>query len=156
MKKLSLLACALVLGVATSSAVLPGCVVRGRAAWVVDSQPPPPRETARPAPRLGHVWIEGHWENRGGWVWVNGYWEAQRQNYVWIDGRWEQRGGQWHWVPGRWEVVGSGTTTTVTPDGNTTTGPADPNQPGPRVRTVDTYQDQPGGGGGGTMPPPPR
>ena len=74
---------------------------------------------------------------------------------MWIDGRWEQRGGQWHWVPGRWEVVGSGTTTTVTPDGNTTTGPADPNQPGPRVRTVDTHQDQPGGGGGGSMPPPP-
>ena len=109
MKKLSLLACALVLGVATSSAVLPGCVVRGRASWVVDSQPPPPRETAGPAPRQGYGWIEGHWENRGGWVWVNGYWEAQRQNYVWIDGPGSSaavsgtgcRGGGRSWARGR-------------------------------------------------------
>ena len=97
------------LTIATTS--LSGCVVRGRAAWVVDTAPPQQEQEVQPAPREGYIWIKGRWENQGGrWVWARGYWEQQRQNYVWVDGRWEQRGGQWHWVPGRWEQGGGGVT----------------------------------------------
>lgn len=94
--------------------VAPGCVVRARArvrpaVVVVDEQPPEPRYEAEPAPRVGYVWVRGHWEWRSGrWHWKRGYWKASRQDYVWQPGHWERRGNRWHWIEGQWVAGGGG------------------------------------------------
>jgi len=76
-----------------------GCV------GVIRTGPPPARvEVVPAAPYPEAVWIEGHWDYRGGnWVWLPGYWE--RRPYggaVWVPGHWRETPAGWKWVPGHW------------------------------------------------------
>jgi hypothetical protein len=48
-----------------------GCYVAARPA-----EPAPVRE-ARPAPRAGWIWVDGHWRWNGRrYVWIRGHWRA--------------------------------------------------------------------------------
>lgn len=68
--------------------------------------PPAPRETQRPSPRAGYVWVEGRWEwSNGDWQWTSGHWERARTGFEWESGRWEQQGDRYVWVDGRWVEV---------------------------------------------------
>ncbi len=88
----------------------PACVFRVSAtpAYVVDTEPPPPRTTEVPAPRAGYVWVQGRWEWRGNqWTWMDGHWQRARGDaYAWRDGYWERRGNRYHWIEGHWEASG--------------------------------------------------
>jgi hypothetical protein len=65
--------------------------------------PPAPR-LEQVNPRVGFVWILGHWEWReSGWVWFGGRWEVERPNERWVPGRYEVRGNVSVWIEGRWE-----------------------------------------------------
>lgn len=94
----------LVLSIALGAALpLGGCVIHGRGAVVVDSEPPPPRYVEVDY-RPGYVWIDGYWAYRGAtWVWIDGYYERERPGHVHVAGRWVRRSGRWHWVEPRWE-----------------------------------------------------
>jgi hypothetical protein len=64
---------------------------------------PPATRVEQVNPRVGFVWIAGHWEWReSGWVWFGGRWEAERANMRWAPGRYEVRGNVSVWVEGRW------------------------------------------------------
>jgi hypothetical protein len=89
---------ALIVAVALTMSVM-GCVE------VVRTGPPPPRVEVRPAlPYAEAVWIDGHWDYRGGnWVWAQGYWERRPfPGAVWVPGHWRETPGGWKWVPGHW------------------------------------------------------
>jgi len=107
MKKLSSLLLVTLVASAAS-----GCVVRTRghvrvapvAVVEVEEAPPPPR-TVVVETRPGFVFVQGHWNYRGGrYVWLAGHWERERANHVWVQGRWERRGNRHVWVEGRWEA----------------------------------------------------
>lgn len=67
------------------------------------SPPPAPRETQRPAPRAGYVWVEGRWQwSNDNWDWVAGHWERARSGYVWQPGSWQLQGGVYVWIDGQW------------------------------------------------------
>lgn len=96
------LAAALVSGVA----ILPmtsGCAGE---AYVVSSDPPPPREevvTVRP----GYVYVHGHWAREGSsWRWHEGRYERERAHQRYVEGRWERRGDRRIWVQGGWRAEG--------------------------------------------------
>ncbi len=89
---------ALIVAVALTMSVM-GCVE------VVRTGPPPARVEVRPAlPYPEAVWIDGHWDYRGGnWVWAQGYWERRPfPGAVWIPGHWRETPGGWKWIPGHW------------------------------------------------------
>lgn len=70
---------------------------------VVRIPPPVVRVEARPAPRMGYLWVPGYW----GWrdthhVWVAGTWVRERPGYVYERPAWVERDGQWHLAGGRW------------------------------------------------------
>jgi len=69
----------------------------------VDTEPPPPQAEVRPAsPAPNAVWIDGHWNWRGGrYVWVPGHWDRNPKG-SWVAGHWDKRGRRWVWVPGHW------------------------------------------------------
>jgi len=90
----TLLAAGTMLGSATAFAV---------PAVVVDVAPPAPRAEVVPAPRAGRVWVEGHYQWRGGeYAWVPGHWMGARNGMHWEQARWEQRDGQWVFMEGHW------------------------------------------------------
>lgn len=96
MKKLLLLAAAVVLSIPSASF----------AQRVVVRVGPPPRVVEHPGPRphAGWVWIDGHhrWDGRQ-YVWVAGYWTAPpRPHAVWIRGHWQHRRDGWVWIEGHW------------------------------------------------------
>jgi hypothetical protein len=71
--------------------------------------PPAPRETTRPNPRDGYIWIEGSWQwANGDWQWEAGHWERARAGFEWEAGRWERQGDRYVWVGGRWVEVQTG------------------------------------------------
>jgi len=73
------------------------------AAVYVEVAPPAPRYEVVPAPRVGHVWVPGHWQWRGHHhVWVRGYWMRERPGYVYAPARWVDHGGRWAYEDGRW------------------------------------------------------
>ena len=83
------------------------CVVRGRATWVVESEPPPPQQEEIPQARMGYVWIHGHWQYQGNqWVWTEGYWEQPRVGYVYVQPRWTRQGRGWVYAGGGWRQGG--------------------------------------------------
>jgi len=109
MKKLMLFA--VLLGgcyVSGSGRVHTGVVVAEPVATVeVETAPPPPQEVVVVETRPGFVWIEPHWQWRGGrYVWARGYYERERVGHRWVQGRWENRGRRHVWVEGRWEAHG--------------------------------------------------
>ena len=96
-----LLATLMVAGSALMAAT--GCTA-SVSAYVLHSEPPPPREelvTYRP----GFFWVHGHWE-RGPdrWHWDTGHWERERAGYIWGEGRWERRGQRFEWINGGWRA----------------------------------------------------
>lgn len=98
----------------------------------VNVQPPQAYVEVRTAqPGYGYTWIDGYWHWSGSsWVWFRGRWEAPRTGYAWVGPTYQTTTtGGYNYVPGYWSN-------------------------GPRVRTVDSYPNQPGYGGGYTAPPP--
>ena len=97
------LAAALVSGVAIVP-VMTGCAGE---AYVVSSDPPPPREevvTARP----GYIYVHGNWRRESGnWRWHEGHYEAERPHQRYVEGRWKRNGDQRIWVEGGWHADGS-------------------------------------------------
>lgn len=86
-------------GIVLAVAIM-GCVAEVRT-----PAPPPPRVEVRPAvPYPDAVWVEGHWEFRGGsWVWLPGCWSARpHARAVWVQGHWRETPNGWRWVPGHW------------------------------------------------------
>ena len=86
----------------STAAAVSGCA--GEASYVIraESAPPPPRAEVV-VHRPGYVWIEGHWERRGGhWLWRDGYYARERPNHVYVRGRWERRGPSYVWIEGEW------------------------------------------------------
>jgi hypothetical protein len=65
-----------------------------------------------PAPRVGWVWVPGHWSWRGhGHVWVAGHWLRSRAGYVYAPAAWYVREGRWYYNGGGWrrhDVDGDG------------------------------------------------
>ncbi len=95
--------------------------------------PPAIRRERRP-PRVGYVFVAGHWEwKKKKWKWVPGHHEAVRTGYVWRDPKWELRDGVWIMMPGEWVAE---------------TEPAPPPPPPPPPGQPVTYPVAP--------PPPPR
>jgi hypothetical protein len=92
-------AVALIAAVALTMSVM-GCVE------VVRTGPPPPRVEVRTvAPYPEAVWIDGHWDYRGGnWVWLQGHWErGPFPGATWIPGHWRETPNGWKWIPGHWK-----------------------------------------------------
>jgi hypothetical protein len=75
-------------------------------AYLVDTAPPAPRAeviTYRP----GYVWVNGHWNRRGGhWHWRDGYYVRERPDMVYIQPRWERRTRGWVYIDGGWRARG--------------------------------------------------
>ena len=98
---------------ARNSLVLAMCLTAGAllaplsgfASGVLPTEPPPPnQEEPVPAPKLGVVWVAGHWEWDGkAYWWRRGAWRDARAGFHWVPDRWEQEGTQWNRVPGHWE-----------------------------------------------------
>ena len=66
--------------------------------------PPAPRVEYMPAPRPGHLWVEGNWHwNQGGYAWRPGYWQRARPDYAYAPGRWVRLDGGYRWVEGGWK-----------------------------------------------------
>jgi hypothetical protein len=103
-------------GLVASTALAPGCYVRGHplasilgtavitAAIVSSIRPPPPRVIYVPEPRPGYEWQPGYWtQENGDWVWVDGRWVQLPPHYRWTPTHWEEApDGTWHLIPGRW------------------------------------------------------
>lgn len=88
------------------AAVLAGCA--GSGAIVVREDSPPPHHYERVEYRPGYVFVQGHWERRGGrqWTWAPGRYERERPGYVYIEGRWRNHGRRHVWVDGQWRRNG--------------------------------------------------
>ncbi len=72
---------------------------------VIAVAPPAPRVEYIPAPRPGHVWVQGNWYwSQGDYAWRPGYWQPARPNYAWAPGRWVPVGGGYRWVEGGWKA----------------------------------------------------
>lgn len=70
---------------------------------VTEDQPPAPYVEVVPAPRPGWAWVPGAWVWRGHWVWVRGHWaHPPRAGAVWIEGHYEYRGGTRVYIGGYW------------------------------------------------------
>jgi hypothetical protein len=83
----------------------PARVEPARPARVVKKAPPRPRRVKQPRrPSHDAVWIEGHWQWKGGrYVWTNGRWDRARRDQIWTQPTWERVKGGWIFVEGRWE-----------------------------------------------------
>ena len=78
-------------------------------AYQVIPAPPPPRHEARPRPRNGKVWMQGHWEWRGQrHAWVPGQWVKARKGQHYRQPQWDQRDGRWMMQRGGWDRDGDG------------------------------------------------
>jgi WXXGXW repeat (2 copies) len=92
--------------VALSAPVFAGCSAeveaRGPEVEVAEA-PPAERVEVAPAPRVGYVWVRGHWQWAGRqYVWAPGHWEAVRAGHRWEEGHWARRPRGWVWVEGHW------------------------------------------------------
>ena len=96
-----LLAVALFSTAAVTSVTVPGVA---SAQVYVQTAPPPARVEVIPAPRRGHVWVNGHWQWRGHrYFWVPGHWVVARPGYRYLSPGWVERGGRWQYNRGRWD-----------------------------------------------------
>ena len=101
MMKSLVLAAALVSG----AALVPACYATGHA-YVVDGDPPPPREELVVS-RPGFVFVHGHWgRDHGRWRWHDGHYERERAGHRYVEGRWERRGDRRIWINGAWRAEG--------------------------------------------------
>lgn len=65
--------------------------------------PPPVRYEYVPAPRVGMVWVPGHWAWRGHrHVWLAGHWVRHRPGYYYRPARWVDYGGRWQYGRAGW------------------------------------------------------
>ena len=88
----------------------PGPVVRDHRAPAPAAYPtaaPPAPRYQRPARgKAGFVWVQGHYDWRGGaYVWTKGHWERAKAAKVWVPGSWAAQNGRWVWSPGRWDAA---------------------------------------------------
>jgi len=79
----------------------------GTATVVVRDDSPPAQRSERAEYRPGHVYIEGHWIQRGDrWAWSPGYYERERPGHVYIEGSYRRYGNRHVWVDGQWRRRG--------------------------------------------------
>lgn len=65
--------------------------------------PVPAYEVVVPPPRVGYVWIPGHWRWHGHrHVWVASYWAPARPGYAYVPARWVDARGRWYFESGYW------------------------------------------------------
>jgi hypothetical protein len=103
MKLATLFAPLLIASATIAIAPATGCYAE-EGAYVVDGEPPAPREEVVVA-RPGSIWIHGHYGRDGGrWAWRGGYYERERPNHNYVEGRWERRGRGRVWVNGGWHA----------------------------------------------------
>ncbi|PLZ00021.1 hypothetical protein CY652_23200 [Burkholderia sp. WAC0059] len=73
--RVATLATGLFLAISTSTSFAQAIIVAPPA-------PPPPRVEIVPTPRVGYVWVQGHWKWRhGAYHWVEGRWRAVASRY---------------------------------------------------------------------------
>jgi hypothetical protein len=96
---------ALAAALVTGAALVPGCYATG-SAYVVDEEPPAPREEVVVS-RPGFLYVHGNWHRDGGrWAWHEGHYERERAGHRYVEGRWERRGNRRIWVDGGWRTEG--------------------------------------------------
>ena len=98
----SFLTLLVVAGATMLAAPLAGCT--GETTVMVRDESPPPHRYERVQYRPGYVFIQGHWQRRGGrhWMWTPGRYERERPGYVYVEGRWRDDGRRHVWVDGQW------------------------------------------------------
>lgn len=102
----------LVVSLATAAALLPMAAsaqvsVNINVPGIISVAPPAPRVEYVPAPRPGHLWIQGNWHwHQGDYAWRPGYWQRARPDHAWAAGRWVPVGGGYRWVDGGWRPHG--------------------------------------------------
>ncbi|MBT2324243.1 YXWGXW repeat-containing protein [Variovorax paradoxus] len=89
---------------AASSATTAQVSVNIHVPGLIAVAPPAPRFERMPAPRVGHVWVAGHWQwERDAYGWRQGYWERARPDYDYAPGRWVRADGGWRWAEPNWK-----------------------------------------------------
>ena len=67
-------------------------------------EPPRNRIVAPPAPRVGYLWVEGHFVRvNARWVWQRAQWVTARAGQVWVSPRYDRTRGVF--VRGHWETL---------------------------------------------------
>lgn len=67
--------------------------------------PPPRRELVVGRPRLGAVWVKGHWfwsPLVGRYIWKPGMWIERRPGFIWVEHRWTHTPHGWLFIDGYW------------------------------------------------------
>lgn len=93
------------LGLALGSAVYVQPAAAREVIVQVGVAPPPPRFERVPVARPGWVWAPGYWAWRGprvGHVWIGGHWERVRRGYVYRPAGWVHYGNGWRFRDGYW------------------------------------------------------